>query len=222
MFIGIFSSNIDYHPQYTGYTPGTGIKQERKVFWWTLACEQIVWTLACVKIVHRQMPFSWLFPSSIRWQLRRWDKTWLSTLRWWETAVLPWPGPSTPSSGCTWTSRTSPRPSSTGATNHMSQNLLGSGQRTGEYNTKKQGNISLTLLLKSHVWLQAAQLWGSQLPDRDGRLLTGALEPRISWRHTPHMVQTILHGYLGLRTSLGEMNLHPRLPTRSNQPTKQC
>ena len=27
-----FSSGIDYHPQYTGYRPGTRIKQERKVF----------------------------------------------------------------------------------------------------------------------------------------------------------------------------------------------
>ena len=31
-----FSSGIDYHPQYTGYRPGTRIKQERKVFLWTL------------------------------------------------------------------------------------------------------------------------------------------------------------------------------------------
>ena len=36
---------------------------------------------------------------------------------------------------------------------------------------------------------------------------------------TRPIAQTLLHGYLGLRTSVGEMNFHPRVPTRSNQPT---
>ena len=37
--ISIYSSGLDYHPQYTGYRPGTGIKQERNSFWWPLATD---------------------------------------------------------------------------------------------------------------------------------------------------------------------------------------
>ena len=37
--ISIYSSGLDYHPQYTGYRPGTGIKQERKSFLSALATD---------------------------------------------------------------------------------------------------------------------------------------------------------------------------------------
>ena len=65
-------------------------------------------------------------------------------------------------------------------------------------------------------WSQAAQFWGGQLSDRNGGLPTGECY-KMYFKAKHQMIQTLLHGFLGLRTSVREMKLHPKVPSRSNQ-----
>ena len=58
------------------------------------------------------------------------------------------------------------------------------------------------------------QEWG------DSYRCNSSLPRTCKYDMTRPIAQTLLHGYLGLRTSAGEMKFHPRVPTRSNQPTK--